>query len=180
MLISVRDLEIKPVRFDTTYAAGEIDFLEEGLTQSGPLAAKGVAELSESTGEIQIRGEFHAKLAADCDRCLEGTQFSIDRQFDLCYQPAETLDTGVEVELQQGETELGFFEGEGLVLEEVLREQVLLALPVQRLCREDCKGLCPSCGANLNQGACACVAEPAKLAQPDHWAAALKGFTPRI
>lgn len=171
MLFSVRDLEIKPIRFDRAYAAGEIDFLEEGLTQVGPLVASGVAELMGSIGEIQVRGEFHVKLAAGCDRCLEGAEFAIDRKFDLCYQPAETLETGEEIGLKQDETELGFFDGEGVRLEEILREQVLLALPAQRLCREDCKGLCPSCGANLNQGACSCA--PAAV-EPGGWASALK------
>ena len=181
MLFSVRDLELKPIRFDQTYAAGEIDFLEEGLTQVGPLSAKGEAELQESVGEIEVRGELHMRLASECDRCLERAEFGIDRQFDLCYQPTETLETGVEVALKTGDTELGFFEGEGVVLEEILREQVLLALPVQRLCREDCKGLCPACGANWNQGACACAPKPDQPV-PDktgNWAAAWKEIKPR-
>ena len=77
MLFSVRDLELKPIRFDQTYAAGEIDFLEEGLTQVGPLSAKGEAELQESVGEIEVRGELHMRLASECDRCLERAEFGM-------------------------------------------------------------------------------------------------------
>ena len=55
------------------------------------------------------------------------------------------------------EAEIGYYQGEGLLLEDALREQVLLALPLKVICREDCKGLCPHCGANLNDGQCSCA-----------------------
>jgi uncharacterized protein len=55
------------------------------------------------------------------------------------------------------EAEVGYYQGEGLLLEDVLREQVLLALPLKAICREDCKGFCPHCGRNLNQEQCNCT-----------------------
>jgi len=61
-----------------------------------------------------------------------------------------------EVAISEAETEIGYYQGEGLLLEDVLREQVLLATPVRALCREDCKGLCPLCGRNLNVEQCHC------------------------
>jgi uncharacterized protein len=171
MLFSVRDLEIKPNRFDRSFAAGEIDFLEEGLSQASPLKTSGTAEYLGSVGEIHVRGEFHVKLSSECDRCLVPASFDVDRQFDLLYQPAETLETGEEVSLKQDDTEMGFFDGEGVTLEEILREQVLLALPAQRLCRADCKGLCPSCRANLNKGPCGCA--PQAPVEQNPWQSAL-------
>jgi uncharacterized protein len=54
------------------------------------------------------------------------------------------------------EAEIGYYQGDGLLLEDVLREQVLLALPLKVTCREDCKGLCGHCGQNLNEGQCSC------------------------
>ena len=57
------------------------------------------------------------------------------------------------------EAEIGYYEGEGLLLEHTLREQVLLALPLRSICRDDCKGLCPQCGKNLNEVQCDCVDE---------------------
>ena len=66
------------------------------------------------------------------------------------------------------EAEIGYYQGEGLLLEDLLREQVLLAVPLKVICREDCKGLCPHCGKNLNEeGACSCADE---LEDP-RWAA---------
>ena len=61
--------------------------------------------------------------------------------------------------------EVGYYEGNGLPLNDVLREVVLLALPMQLVCSEDCKGICPVCGQNRNQRACGC--QP--VAADDRW-----------
>ena len=61
-----------------------------------------------------------------------------------------------EVEIDEGEAELGFYQGGGMELEDILREQILLAMPMQRVCREDCKGICPTCGGNRNETPCDC------------------------
>lgn len=158
MLLKVRDLEAKPIRFDTAYGPGEVDFLDESLQQTAPLVTAGVAELIASVGEIRVRGKFNTTVSAECDRCLTQASFPLAGEYDLYYRPADQKVGGEEIALDDEETEVGFFEGEGVMLQEVLREQVLLALPVQRLCREDCKGLCPTCGADRNQVACACAA----------------------
>ncbi len=68
-----------------------------------------------------------------------------------------------ESSISEAETEIGYYQGEGLLLEDALREQVLLATPVRALCREDCKGLCPQCGLNLNVEQCNCEQRPSDL-----------------
>lgn len=158
MLLKVRDLEVKPIRFDTAYGPGELDFLDESLRQASPLTVKGGAEWQESVGEIRVRGSFRVTMSTDCDRCLATASFPIESEFDLSYRLADKGRGGEEIALDEDESEVGFFEGEGVLLEEILREQVLLAMPVQRLCREDCKGLCPTCGIDRNQGVCQCAA----------------------
>jgi len=72
-----------------------------------------------------------------------------------------------EIELDEGEAEMGFYDGAGIELKDVLREQVLLSLPMQLVCSEDCKGICSQCGKNKNTGLCQCEARPAD----DRWAA---------
>ena len=72
-----------------------------------------------------------------------------------------------EVAIDAGEAEIGFYEGDGIELNDVLREYVLLTLPMQRVCRQDCKGICPACGQNRNLKDCACQAVPLD----DRWAA---------
>jgi uncharacterized protein len=84
----------------------------------------------------------------------------IERKFDLLYRP-QGVDAGKEeLSVTGAEAEIGYYQGEGLLLEDALREQVLLALPLKVICREDCKGLCPHCGANLNDGQCSCADPP--------------------
>jgi len=80
-------------------------------------------------------------------------------EFDVLNRP-QSENTGTqEHELKEGETEIGFYEGEAITLEDVLKEQVLLATPVKSLCKEECKGLCPHCGRNRNEEECRCEAE---------------------
>lgn len=157
MFFKIRELELKPKRFEVAYAPGEVDLLDPELQQVGPLSAQGVAEFLDSVSEIHVRGDFHILVKTPCDRCLEPAGEEIRQKFDLYYRPLEELEGGVEVGLKAADSDVGFYEGEGISLRDILREQVLLALPVQRLCRKDCKGLCPICGVSLNEQSCSCV-----------------------
>ena len=76
--------------------------------------------------------------------------------FDLYYVPIQTIARSEEVEISKDELDIGFYEGHGMMLEDAVKEQVLLALPMKNICRPDCKGLCPECGQNWNLGKCSC------------------------
>ena len=80
----------------------------------------------------------------------------IDTQVDLTYVPHPSQAAEDEVELSQDDLTTAFYRDQTLDLAEMVREQFYLALPMRPLCREECKGLCPQCGTNLNQGTCAC------------------------
>ena len=69
------------------------------------------------------------------------------------------FDEDEEIELTEVDTRTAFFTGTKLAIGDILREQVLLALPMKALCGVNCKGLCPSCGTNLNFGSCNCLKE---------------------
>lgn len=172
MFISVQELELKKVRFDVAFPPGEIDFADDGdrLTQATPLQAEGSAELLPHTdGEIRIRGHLAVTMRCECNRCLEPAEFPIDSKFDLFYRPAEAADSGgeEEIEIDAGEAEIGFYEGAGIELKDLLRENVLLSMPMQHVCRNDCLGICPVCGQNRNLVNCECEA---KLVD-DRWSA---------
>lgn len=159
VFFSIRDLELRKIHFDVDFPVGEIDFLDPSLKQEGVLKADGVVELlSHTLGEVRLRGHLKAVVATPCDRCLEPATFTIDSDFDLYYRPADTGPGGEEVEIDDGEAQIGFYEGDGILLEDVLREYVLLALPMQVTCRQDCKGICPICGQNRNEVPCDCRA----------------------
>lgn len=171
MFLSVKEMELRKVRFDETFQRGQIDFSGEDLEQGSPLHATGSAELLAHTeGEVRIQGRITVEMTAECDRCLGRARFPLDAQFDLFYRPMSCVARDEEIEIDEGEAEIGFYEGGGLELEDILREQVLLALPMQRVCSEACLGICPVCGKNRNEAACAC-----KVASTDdRWGALRK------
>lgn len=170
MFFHIRDLELHPGRFDVDLAPGEVEFLDSKLRQTGPLKATGTVELvTGSLGEVRVKGHLSVLMEADCDRCLDPARYPVDADFELYYRPvAEGY--GEEIALDTSEAEMGFYDGEGIELNDALREYILLALPMQRVCRENCKGICPVCGRNRNQSECDCHAE----AVDDRWAALKK------
>ena len=160
MFLSIREMEVRKIRFDEVCQPGQIDFAGENLEQGSPLSAKGSAELLAHTdGEVRIQGRYVVEMIAQCDRCLGEARFPLDGQFDLFYRPVAFIARDEEVEIDEGEAQLGFYEGGGLELEDILREQVLLALPMQHVCSETCKGICPVCGRNRNETVCECTIE---------------------
>jgi uncharacterized protein len=172
MLITVRDLELRPLHFDQEFQPGTLDFGSE-LVQRTPLHAKGEAELVEEVegqrrvADIRLRGHLATKAETLCARCAEPVEYDVNSDFDLLYRPVNADTHPDEASISQAETEIGFYQGDGIQLEDVLKEQVLLSLPAKMLCREDCKGLCPQCGKNWNQNDCRCEV---KHADP-RWAA---------
>lgn len=167
MLITLLDLEREPVHFDLKFPPGAIDYGDEA-TQISDLAVKGQAELlrehrgpKEIVPDIRTRAKWSGTFEAPCARCLEPVRHELGGDFDLLFRPLG-IDAGpTERALGAPETEIGYYQEGGLALEDVLREQVLLSLPVRTLCDADCKGLCPRCGRNLNDESCTCEAAPA-------------------
>jgi uncharacterized protein len=168
MFFSIKELELRKARFDETFQPGQIDFEDTAITQVGPLRASGIAELLANTdGEVRVRGRYEVTLETECDRCLGVARFPLAAQFDLFYRPMKDIAVEEEVAIDEGEAEIGFYEGAGMELEDILREQVLLLLPMQRVCSEVCKGICPVCGRNRNEVSCECHLETGD----DRWAA---------
>jgi uncharacterized protein len=168
MFLSIKEMEVRKVRFDETFEPGQIDFTDAGVSQDGPLRIEGVAELLANTdGEVRLRGDLRGSMRAECDRCLAETVFPLEAKLDLFYRPMSYIARDEEIEIDEGEAEIGFYQGEGIELEDILREQVLLLLPMQKVCREDCKGICPLCGKNRNEAPCDCK----PVAIDDRWRA---------
>ena len=104
---------------------------------------------------LEARLAFQATMP--CDRCLASVTFDLEPKVTLVVERRDEEEGSTEHELQ--EDELGIVEVEGEVLETrpLVAEQVLLHLPAKPLCRQDCAGLCPTCGADLNAGPCGCA-----------------------
>ena len=87
---------------------------------------------------------------------MEPVEVPLAAEFDLIFRPVGADAGTAERSISAPETEIGYYQEDSLLLEDVLREQVLLSLPVRTLCKPDCKGLCPRCGKNRNLEACSC------------------------
>ena len=154
MLIARHELELHRIVVDRTYEPGSLDFHGADFRQVDPLEVTAVAEL---VGEdIRIHGSLKARIEAACDRCLKPVAFPVERAFDLTYRPVSTIAREEEWKVPDEELDIGFYEGAGVQLTEVLAEQVILALPMKVICTEGCLGLCPACGADRNLGGCSC------------------------
>ncbi len=166
MFIDIHDLELHPIKLDAEFQPGTIDLGPE-VRQQTALAIQGRAELLEEyqgrgqkIPDIRLIGSLATKLEVNCARCLDPVGLDVAREFDLIYRP-EGVDAGRdEISVTQAEAEIGYYTGEGILLEDFMREQVLLSVPIKTVCREDCKGLCPYCGKNLNIETCSCKVEP--------------------
>jgi uncharacterized protein len=156
MFLDVNELAVRKIRIKKSYEAGLLDFHSSEFQQAGPLEVRATAELVED--HIRVSGQMHTRLEMPCARCLEGVVEEVSRDFDLYYRPMNGIRREEEVQLKEGDTEIGFFEGDGIFLSAVLSELVNLQVPMKTICRSDCRGLCPTCGANLNHEDCRCEA----------------------
>jgi uncharacterized protein len=166
MEFKVSELEREPIEFDLELAPGAVDFGEEAV-QKGPLATAGQAEvLHEHRGprdivaDIRLKGRFAGSFEVPCARCVEPVEIPLSAEFDLIFRPAGADAEAPERSITAPETEIGYYQKDSLWLEDVLREQILLSLPARTLCKPDCKGLCPRCGANRNIQPCTCEVGP--------------------
>jgi uncharacterized protein len=117
------------------------------------LAAR--VEYYRSGSELFFHGRVGGAIEGNCSRCLKSYSFPLDQEFEFALTP-DTRSPKTK-ELNPGELGLSFYSGEAIDLAPLIREQVLLALPTRPLCAEDCRGLCPSCGIDLNEHSCRCV-----------------------
>jgi uncharacterized protein len=156
VLLNLQELELKPVHFNVDIPAGEIDY-DQRLKQTSALHAQGSAEMpNNGLDEVRIRGSLAVTVEAACDRCLETARVPIEKDFDLHYLPAEQFAAGGEALIEEEASEVAYYDSSRLDLNDILREVVLLALPMQVVCSETCKGICPSCGQNRNVKECRC------------------------
>jgi len=112
----------------------------------------------EKTGSrVSVRGDLSSVAHLECYRCLREFDLEITAPFTVFADRSGAGDRGEQEQLERDDYML-FHDGRRLDLRESVREGLLLELPITPRCREDCKGLCPKCGADLNDGPCGCAA----------------------
>ena len=174
VLITPLQLEKEPLLFDESIPSGVLDYAPD-VAQVGPLPVAGRADLivesrghREQVADIRLRAAYHGDFQLLCARCVEPVPTPLAGDFDLIFRPQSADADPGERSITPDETEIGYYEESGLSLEDVVREQVLLSLPSRTLCKEDCKGLCPRCGQNLNLATCKCTSSELEQ-NPSGW-----------
>lgn len=124
---------------------------------------------------FRLRGRMRTRIELSCSRCLEPFEMPVDSAFDLRYLPASAIAADEEGQVADEDLETSYYRDDQIDVNELIREQLYLALPMKPLCAESCRGLCPRCGANLNLGPCGCAVEwtdprlePLRALKDDH------------
>lgn len=113
-------------------------------------------EVQKAEDKFRLVGRAKTTLEVPCSRCLEPFRIPVDAPFDLSYLPQAENEGEGEREIRDEDLSTSYYRGEAINLGELLREQFYLALPMKPLHDEECKGLCPHCGTNLNRETCDC------------------------
>jgi uncharacterized protein len=130
----------------------KLDLFDQGAATTAFHAKLGVKPMAGGT--LHVTGKIQAAPALECSRCLENFIFSVDTELDVELVPVKALGGGAEHELGGGELDTEFYEGEELKPVDLVKEQVLISLPMVPLHSPECKGLCAVCGADLNKTEC--------------------------
>ena len=152
MQINVAGLMQDPIGSVRTYEIdGEVDFGDGKVKR-----VTGKVQLLRTPRGILVQVEAETKADLNCSRCLEPFSYPVSLKIEEEYLPTLDILTG---EREPVPDEPGTFridERHIIDLTEAIRQYTLLAVPMKPLCKADCAGICPTCGQNLNQGACAC------------------------
>ncbi len=154
MIVDLTKLENSQIEFDLSIGPDKIDFESEFVSGNRDVGFKGTLDNREHW--TLVEGEINAQLDIACSRCLEKVETPVTLDFESAFITMANLTEENEIELEVQALDVSIFEGNKIDLAEVAREQILLALPAQVLCKDDCKGLCTECGANKNLKSCKC------------------------
>ena len=155
MIIDLITLKESPLHFAFSLAPDEIDLDDETVKLEDSVKVEGT--LIKGIVQTDVEGEIAACAEFECSRCLQTAEEQLKIPFSVSYITPESYTTEEEAELNPDDLQVSIFDGEKIDVTELVREQILLDLPEQIFCREDCRGLCPQCGANRNLIDCNCV-----------------------
>ena len=151
MIIDLIQLKEPEFAFDFT---SQPDLEEESVRLTEPVQT--VGKLRKGIAHIDVEGRISGKIEAECTRCLRPVTHKLNVPFKAAFVTEENYTSEKEAEIRNDDLDVSIYDGEEIDLTDVVREHILLDLPTQILCKDDCKGLCQKCGANLNEVNCNC------------------------
>ncbi|MBI4826123.1 MAG: DUF177 domain-containing protein [Nitrospirae bacterium] len=130
--------------------------LEEGGIEKAVHVSMRVMKYGAS---VVVEGHAGMTATLSCSRCLEDFPYSMEVDFTDEYVPDTEIARASEHELGSDELDIGYYSNDEIDVKELIKEQMLLQVPIKLLCKPDCRGLCPKCGKDLNTGSCTCREE---------------------
>ena len=155
MRIELENLEGGKGDFAHVYQPDDLNPVDERISLSGPATVSGKVRLAGY--EVFVNGHVETRAQVECDRCLQPIDMPVNADFALEYITGSEYESSGVAELTEEEMSVAVFDGRALDVDEIVKEQIVLAVPTRMLCREDCKGICPECGTDRNTGDCNCA-----------------------
>jgi len=155
MRIELENLEGGKGDFAHVYKPDDLNPVDERVSLTQPATVSGKVRLAGN--EVFVNGHVEARARVECDRCLQPVEAPVNADFALEYISGSEYESSEAAELTEAEMSVSVFDGRAIDVDEIVKEQILLAVPTRMLCRENCKGICPECGTDRNTGDCSCA-----------------------
>jgi uncharacterized protein len=155
MRIELENLEGGKGDFAHVYEPDDLNPVDERVSLTQPATVSGKVRLAGN--EVFVNGHVETRAKIECDRCLRPVETPVNADFALEYISGSEYESSEAAELTEAEMSVSVFDGQAIDVDEMVKEQILLAVPTRMLCREDCKGICPECGTDRNTGDCSCA-----------------------
>ena len=153
MILDLTHIRQPETEFSREYPAEAFDGRASQFRVTEPVSLR--FTVHKDKNRYRLVGTLSTNLELTCSRCVEPFQLPIDSRFDVRYLP-QSANTGEEREIEEDDLSDAFYRDDQIDLGQLIDEQFYLALPMKPLCGDDCKGLCPNCGVNLNLETCDC------------------------
>lgn len=155
MLLDLSRIRKAHDRFERTFEPSDVAMEGDAYRIVAPVRL--AFDIDKDKDRFRLSGTVQTELELSCGRCLEPYRLPVDVAFEQRYLPQTEAATEGEIEVSEEDLEVSFYRDEQIDLNELVREQFYLVLPMKPLCTEECRGLCAQCGTNLNTGACGCA-----------------------
>lgn len=170
MEIFVRDIPLEGLELAYDADPFQLELVGEGVGFEGLIHAE--LSVSKQQDLVFVTGRTTARMVLECGRCLKKFSLPMDLGIHVEYIPSVTGGgNGQEHELKSEDLDVIFFTGETIDLDALIRDQVILAVPMRPICLPTCRGLCPRCGQDLNMATCSCA-----TSEPDARFSILKNY----
>jgi uncharacterized protein len=154
LLLDVGQMRDPEARIERTFAAGVLPTDPTICRIAAPVALN--VAVRKDRMQFRLVGQVRTTIELTCSRCLEGFELPVAESFDVLYLPHTPAGTAQERMVEDDDLSTAFYEDNVIDLGQLMQEQCYLAVPMKPLCKEDCRGLCPDCGTNLNTATCQC------------------------